>query len=139
MDFGRESGGGWGVGLADGLAEGVDEVRVFDAPGRFDAGGDVHGPRMKQGDGVGDIVRGQAAGQDPWGDVLEVIVLAEELGQAVPVESLPVAAGKRGRGGGRGGVDQDGQEIGGRGQPEGKFVLKGVWGEVKRFDDGEGG
>jgi len=42
----------------------VDFVEVFEAGGGFNAGGDVDGGGASLGDGLGDVFRGEAAGED---------------------------------------------------------------------------
>lgn len=87
----------------------LDEVAhfegVFDAglAGDFDTGGDVHGVRLCDTDGVGDVVGVEAAGEDDGGQAGEFTGVAG-LGDPVPVEGLAGAAEL----GGGGGVEEDG-------------------------------
>jgi hypothetical protein len=96
---------------------GLDKVahldRVFDAGfvGDFDAGGDIDGVGFGDANGVGDVVRGEAAGEDDWGEIVEFAGGAG-FGDPVPVEGLAGAAEFF-----RGGVEEDcGRDKGERGE-----------------------
>ena len=88
------------LGGLDGLDEVAEFEGVFDAGlvGDFDAGGDVDGVGLGDADGVGDVVGGEAAGEDEGGKAVEFAGGAG-FGDPVPVEGLAGAAEVGGGGG----------------------------------------